>query len=327
MASWFEAPLWKMRIYASLREEVDPSTDRHYFRQRSVGYTGDLSFWKTPSPEPELPPLLIERLSMPLAPDDSICLAASTLAARIKSHFDPEQTLFVAILRAGVPLAAWLRRMLPGSEAVATSLFVGLGIDQAALSAIRADYPDRRIVFVDGWTGKGGVANELRRLEAGPLAVLSDPWGQAELRGTRNDVFSPSACFTGPTTLGFSRTFHVHDDERFAAYRFPDEFLQARFVESWLASCPVTRKDTLQDISEFRIKHESPLRLHSNEVCRALINSNPETLLFSESDSIVRSKFEFLLALAEAQKVPQRFNVSELDELNAQVACTLRLSC
>lgn len=327
MARPFEAPLWRMPVYARLEEEVDPYAQLDRFRQRSVGYTGDLSFWKTPSPEPKLPADLITKLSEPLAADAPIRTAASLLAGKLRCQFDPETILLVAILRAGVPVADWLQRMLPGSVAVATSLFVGLGIDQAAFQAIRADYPTRQIVFVDGWTGKGGVAKQLRQLDEGPLAVLSDPWGQAEFCGTRGDVFSPSACFTGPTTLGFSRTFYRSEDEPFAAYRFPQMLLQPSFIDAWQSATPKAVEPSESDLFDTeRVEPETPLRLHSNEVCRALINSNPETLLFAGSPHEARRKFEFLLKLAESQNVPQQFEMSSLRALSAEVACTLRLS-
>ena len=327
MTHCFEAPLWRMPVYARLVEEVDPHTQLDRFRQRNLGYTGNLSFWKTPSPEPRLPLALVERLSEPLDREAPIRTAASQMAGKLRAQFDPEQMLLVAILRAGVPVADWLRRMLPGSVAVATSLFVGLGIDQAALRAICADYPTRQVIFVDGWTGKGGVAKQLRQLDAGPLAVLSDPWGQAEYAGTRDDVFSPSACFTGPTTLGFSRTFFQSAEEVFSAYRFPGELLEPRFINAWQAATPEPAEPSMTQFSHTEpIEHDTPLRLHSNEVCRALINSNPETLLFAGSPHEARRKFAFLLALADSQNIPQQFDVASLRPISAEVACTLRLS-
>ncbi|RYE60191.1 MAG: hypothetical protein EOO82_03500, partial [Oxalobacteraceae bacterium] len=43
----------------------------------------------------------------------------------------------------------------------ALSMFYGLGWDEAALTQIIADFPDRELIFVDGWTSGGGVATQI----------------------------------------------------------------------------------------------------------------------------------------------------------------------
>lgn len=337
----FEATLWNQWVYAEMVDEVEPYGENEKFRKRTDGYSGNLSFWATPSPEPQLNDGLIERLSRPLPFDHPIRSAALNLAASIASRFDPSEILFVSILRAGVPVADWLTRLLPGSLAVATSLFIGHGIDAVSLSNLRAEHPDRKIVFVDGWTGKGGVARELRQLGVSPLAVLSDPWGQAYFCGTREDVLSPSACFTGPMTLGFSRTFTRRSDQCFAAYRFPKRFLRPEVTAAWMQSCPASRFSVANtavnvcteqhgsEITRFQLSagmREIPLRVHSNEVCRALINSNPGELWFADKKSTVVRDYELLLELADAQSIPQRFEVGDLSIFQAKVACTLELT-
>lgn len=325
MLSPFRARLWNQPIYAALLQEVNPANDSHLFRPRDIAYGGDQKFWATPSPEPELPANLTKKLSEPLASSHPICLAASTLASRIAECLQPEEIIFVAILRAGVPVADWLTRLLPGSVAVATSLFVGWGIDQVALNQIRDDHPERQCVFVDGWTGKGAVAGELRKLGAGPLAVLCDPWQCAEYCGTRDDLLSPSAFFTGPTTLGFSRTFVRSAEQPFAAYQFPVPMLVPSLVEAWQHSCPRGPFSSAAILPSSPIHHVTPLRVHSNEVGRALINSNPSELLFADSPSTAREQFSLLVELAEHQRVPIRFNVADMQQINARVACSLKV--
>ncbi|MCC9608604.1 hypothetical protein LOC68_09435 [Blastopirellula sp. JC732] len=329
MSNCFPAALWNQSIYASLAEEVHPYASLDRFRKRTVGYTGDQSFWATPSPEPKLNRALCDRLATPLPSEDPICVAAANLALEIAKQFEPSELLFVAILRAGVPVVEWLTSLLPGSVGVATSLFVGHGIDRASYANIQADYPTRKIVFVDGWTGKGGVAGELARHGLGPLAVLSDPWRLATFRGTQEDILSPSACFTGPTTLGFSRTFTREPDQSFAAYQFPDNLLEPTITQAWMESCPSGNLTANGSRSPER-RHvmppqETPLRVHSNEVCRALINSNPSEIMFACTPQEARERFELLLELADSQNIPQLFSVKDLASLNVQVACTLRL--
>lgn len=325
MPDSFLAPLWQQTVYAELLEEVDPRTQLDRFRPRHVGYTGNLNFWATPSPEPCLSDNLVSRLTQPVPEGSSLLVAANNLAAQIKSQYEEDKILFVAILRAGVPVAQWLTQLVHNSAAVATSLFVGHGIDQASLASIKRDHPDRRIIFVDGWTGKGGVAGELAKLGEGPLAVLSDPWCLADLRGTSEDLLSPSACFTGPTTLGFSRTFTRKPDSIFGTYQFPSSQLNPEIVNAWCVSCK-SCETKLDQASGNRIQHETELRVHSNEVCRALINSNPGELYFAGSAAHARDRFSLLLELADAQNVPQKYNVRELSALNTSVACSLELT-
>lgn len=224
----FRPELWGLDVYAELLQEVDPANDLWMFRSRDSGFQGDASFWAVPSPEPQIPAGVLDRLSS-IFVDEALVVASQSLAARIYERYQPERTLFVAILRAGVPVAEWLTRLLPGSVAVATSLFVGLGIDQVSLQSIRRDYPNRKIVYVDGWTGKGGVAREIKRLGEGELAVLCDPWRLADLSGTSADLLSPSAFFYGP------------DDSWIFANIHPKRRSTARSLS--LSACSATKAD------------------------------------------------------------------------------------
>ncbi|MBW2100715.1 MAG: hypothetical protein JRG68_08205, partial [Deltaproteobacteria bacterium] len=214
-----------------------------------------------------------------------------------------------------------LCQLLPGSVGAAVSLFVGLGIDTVALNRLRSDFPDRSIVFVDGWTGRGGVAKAISSLEAGPLAVLIDPWGWADFSGIQEDVFCPSACFTGLATLGFSRTFFVDENKLFSAYKFADKFSQTELVKSWQNLCP---KKILTPRKNYINKFftETPLRIHSNEVCRALINAAPKTLFFADDKSFAEQNFSLLIKLAEKRSVPLEFNVKHLKGMKTKVACS-----
>ncbi|MBF0234277.1 MAG: hypothetical protein HQK65_14755, partial [Desulfamplus sp.] len=252
--------------------------------------------------------------------------AAQNLAASILQwQPDPEKIVFVSILRAGVPITEWLCTILPGSVGAALSLFVGIGIDKVALASIENDFPDRSIVFVDGWTGRGGVARELATLNKGPLAVLIDPWGWADFSGIQEDVFCPSACFTGVATLGFSRTFFVDDNSLFSAYRFSEQFSKPELVMGWQKSSPVysSAPSCIKQAEIKRFHADTKLRIHSNEVCRALINAAPETLLFADDKQFAQSNFSLLLQLAEQRKIESEFNIGHLKELKTRVACTL----
>lgn len=319
-------PLWGISLYADLIHEVNPETDSSVFRDHKHIFSGDSSFWKIPSPEPELPHTLQFSLSNSVV-DERLVTAASVLASRVTEQFAPESLLLVAILRAGVPIASWLSKLLAGSVAVATSLFVGAGIDKVGLDLILRDYPQREILFVDGWTGRGGVAFELKKLARGKLAVLCDPWRLADFRGTTEDLLSPSALFTGPTTMGFSRTFTRSVDEMFAAFRFPSQMLRRDWVNRWRTASPrVIHHTGPASVDPGAVFYSTTWRVHANEVARALINSNPKRIFFSDTQTSVRNDYELLLELANARAVETKFAVHSLKKLETRVACELDVS-
>lgn len=318
---------WDQRFYLNLEEEVHPFNDISRFRPLDKAYTGNTTFWSTPSPEPDLNDAFWRDVAFSLNDDNTIQKAAQNLATSILQCYpDPEKILFVSILRAGVPITDWLCRLLPGSMGAAISLFVGLGIDTVALKRLRSDFPDRSIIFVDGWTGRGGVAKVISTLDMGPFAVLLDPWGWADFSGIQADVFCPSACFTGLATLGFSRTFFVDKNNFFSAYRFSDTFSQRELIKNWQNSCPghIEASCPPQKTGIDKFFAETPLRIHSNEVCRALINAAPETLFFADDKSFAEKKFSLLLKLADQRSVPSEFNVNHLEKLKTKVACKLK---
>ncbi len=316
--------LWGQEVYVQFHEEIDPFRDLKFFRPLERAYTGDNAFWAMPSPEPCFPDAFWETVGAHLD-DERIREAAVSLAeavARWESAGD--RLIFAAILRAGVPIADWLCRLFPGAKAAAVSLFVGLGIDGVALASLRRRHPERKIVFVDGWTGRGGVARAIADLGAGPLAVLVDPWGWADFSGTQADIFCPTACFTGVASLGFSRTFFVDDTRLFGAYRFPERHCRRDLVAGWQKCCPpVGRGGAGNSLPHRRFFQETPLRIHANEVCRALINAAPEKIFFLDAAGEVRRSFPLLIELAERRAVQVEYNVRRLSTLGTRVACTL----
>ncbi len=320
-----ENNFWRQHIYVNLLEEVHPFNEMDRFRKLEQAYTGENTFWSIPSPEPDLDDAFWQDVSAQLDNEKIRAAAQSMAAAIIQWEENPERLIFVAVLRAGVPIANWLCQMLPGSVTAAISLFVGIGIDRQALSQLQADFPERKIVFVDGWTGRGGVARELARLNAGPLAVLNDPWGWADFSGIQEDIFCPSACFTGLTTLGFSRTFVVDEQHFFAAYRFPKAYARKELVDAWCAAGPAEPSTPCPCTGKIRkFYEETELRIHSNEVCRALINASPDTLFFTDDAQYAQDHFPLLLLLAEQRGVPVEYNQTFLEKYRTHAACSLR---
>jgi Phosphoribosyl transferase (PRTase)/PELOTA RNA binding domain len=125
---------------------------------------------------------------------------AGALAARAQGR--PE-IVIASLARAGTPVGVLLRRALRrlgvAAHHVSISIIRDRGVDRAALRHIAARHDPRDVVFVDGWTGKGAIAAELRASLADGatgfapvLAVVADPAGQADLAATSEDYLIPS---------------------------------------------------------------------------------------------------------------------------------------
>lgn len=127
-------------------------------------------------------------------------------------------TVLVSLARAGTPAGILLKRYIRKKYGVSLphysiSIIRGRGIDHNAMKYLLARYAAERLLFVDGWTGKGAILRELEKEMAGyegvspGLAVLADPAGMASLCGTREDLLIPSSCLNSTVSGLVSRTF------------------------------------------------------------------------------------------------------------------------
>jgi hypothetical protein len=126
--------------------------------------------------------------------------------------------VLASLARAGTPVGILMRRWAQAVRGLelrhyAVSVVRGRGIDTAALGYLSARYDPSRVVFVDGWTGKGAIARELTSALAqfgggfvSDLAVLADPGLCVSTYGTREDYLIPSACLNSTVSGLVSRT-------------------------------------------------------------------------------------------------------------------------
>ncbi len=130
--------------------------------------------------------------------------------------------VLVSLARAGTPVGILARRWAAQRHGLdlphyAVSIVRGRGIDRLALRHLAEHHDPSRVVFVDGWTGKGAIARELaaaltaHEAETGDrfdpeLAVLADPGRCATLFGTREDWLIASACLNSTVSGLVSRT-------------------------------------------------------------------------------------------------------------------------
>ncbi len=342
------SPWPELKLYARNCGEVDP-----YAAENADLFRGEEAFasdvegwqrWSKPSPEPRLDsqfePLLLASIAHqgPIIHSLAHELAQKIIAA------NAHPPILIAVLRAGVPICALLAPILGAHYGqtipiCAFSLFYGLGWDEAALGQIVADFPDRELVFVDGWTSGGGVAKQIAssfslwrssgqpdftRGKSPQFATLCDPRGVATFSALRADFFVPSAAFTAPETLGFSRGFAFESGEIFGVYGFPTAQQKPAWVAAWLAILDSERAPLPPDDAPASERAPEGFRVHVNEVTRALINRDPLEIWLRISENSARDSLAPLLYLARKRGVKVEFERGELKNWGALAAARMR---
>lgn len=192
------------------------------------------------------------------------------------------QAVLISLARAGTPVGILLKRYILRKyqtevKHYSISIIRGRGIDHNAMKFLLEIYEAKRLLFVDGWIGKGAILGELKKeLAAYPgvsdeIAVLADPAGVTDLCGTHEDILIPSSCLNCTVSGLVSRTFlrddiiGAHDFHGAVYYEEMEredlsyDFIEAierefdcypsaakgkteNFPEDWRCSAPVSRK-------------------------------------------------------------------------------------
>jgi len=272
-------------------------------------------------------------------------LAAEIVAlARALAESRPRQITVVSLARAGTPIGALLVRALRwlgrcDARHYSVSIIRDRGIDENALAFIlrRERRESAGLAFVDGWTAKGVITEELRRalrhwnarqpeqLEE-MLYVVSDIGGTADAAATYDDYAIPSgilnATVSGLTSRSilnaaigsddfhgcvFYQEFALHDRSNWFLDQIAEYFPQ-------IESQPL--RDDLEERRELRRAMTDFLaRLHNNyrisdrnfikpgvaEATRVLLRRVPGRLLLRDP---VHPDVEHLHLLAEEKQVP-----------------------
>ncbi|WP_039057623.1 cysteine protease StiP domain-containing protein [Enterobacter sp. Bisph1] len=140
------------------------------------------------------------------------------LALTLAQRQEDEPVILVSLVRAGVPLGVMLHHALRdkgiASFHYGISIIRDRGIDTTALGIIEQRHGCKGIIFVDGWTGKGAIAAELKRSLDGRegyppqprLVVLADPCGSAWLAASDDDWLIPFGIMGAPVSGLISRS-------------------------------------------------------------------------------------------------------------------------
>ena len=178
-----------------------------------------------------------------------VAKAVGELSRRIMASRGRDVVL-VSLARAGIPAGLLVRRYIQRYYGVnvphsAISIIRGRGIDGNAMGYLLDRYKPGQLLFVDGWIGKGAILGELEKdVGAYPgvspeIAVLADPAGVTELRGTPEDILIPSSCLNSTVSGLISRTVLREDiigekDFHGAVYygELKDSDLSYHFIET-----------------------------------------------------------------------------------------------
>jgi len=267
------------------------------------------------------------------------------LARHIRAARSGAITL-VSLARAGTPVGVMLRRLLSllyGVDAPHYSISVirDHGADPSALDHVLARHDATSVVFVDGWTAKGTIGNELRRSLAArgaagntqpapDLFVLSDLAGQARACGSTEDYLIPSALLNATISGLVSRSvwnrqvaagqFHgclFYSDADWRAHDlsawFIDRLLsevrlhQARWMAEQLPEVDsLAQRQALENLiqtllARFDVNHRNFIKPGIGEATRALLRRAPRLLLLRDAAA---PQTRHLVQLAKDRAVP-----------------------
>ena len=132
------------------------------------------------------------------------------------------EVVLVSLARAGTSIGILIKHYLEHKyhckiAHYTISIIRGIGIDDNAIKYILQRHSPVSIQFVDGWTGKGAIQNQLTKSMSkypnvdSSLAVLSDPAHIAAKFGTCEDFLIASSCLNSTVSGLLSRTFLRND--------------------------------------------------------------------------------------------------------------------
>lgn len=260
--------------------------------------------------------------------------AVANVSKKIVEKYGKNITL-VSLARAGIPAGIFIKRYIKYKYNIdaahyAISIIRDMGIDRNAVDFILKNHSAKSIVFVDGWTGKGAIKNELlKELKNYPnisneLAVLADPANITSLAGTYEDILIPSSAFNCTISGLISRTFYKDDiilenDFHGAAYykEFINEDKTYEFINKVVSFFPqvteqeINRPDTygVDEVKElathFNISNINFIKPGIGETTRVLLRRIPWLVIINENKK--GSDIEHILQLAKEKNVQVKY--------------------
>jgi hypothetical protein len=214
-------------------------------------------------------------------------------------------------------LARALRRLGRAVPHYAVSIIRDRGIDQVALAYVTARHDPRSIVFVDGWTGKGAIAAELRSSIPASitpfLVVIADPAGAADLAATHDDYLIASGLLNGVVSGLISRS--ILNSDLTSAGDFHACVLLNTLARHDRSRAFVDHIDALAG-NAAPLVQDHVARAAANTACEAMVES-----LMAETGSSSRNLIKPGIAEATRvllRRVPERLYVRDLADPDVQ---------
>lgn len=200
---------------------------------------------------------------------EKLAFAIGVMSEKILKRHD-KNVVLVSLARAGTPIGILAKRYIKQRYNLdlphyTISIIRDRGIDINAIKYIINKHKySSKIQFIDGWTGKGTIANELKKacdeLEGifnmkfdSSLAVLADPCGYSNVYGIREDFLIPSACLNSTVSGLVSRTV-LRDDligkDDFHGAKFYKELKYVDESNNYLDTISACFKNEYQNIDE-----------------------------------------------------------------------------
>ncbi|MDX2373189.1 cysteine protease StiP family protein [Psychrobacter sp. PP-21] len=183
---------------------------------------------------------------------------------------DEHPLILVSLVRAGLPIGVLLQRALSDTESsyylpskhYGISIIRDRGLDPAALQMLLDAYPNSPIVFVDGWTGKGAIYQELARsldvfsdtsharfanifhqgANVIPLLTLADPAGVAWLAASAEDWLIPSGLLNSTVSGLISRSLYTEPQSGLHRSVFYEDLIEADHSLAFIDHVDATRR-------------------------------------------------------------------------------------
>ncbi len=261
---------WLLKDLSHLALEAPTAERERAIQSGTANYAESLPVEYSPSRDYQaLYTAAVERSAVRIATAVGV-VSELALAAR------ENQPVLVSLARAGTPIGILMRRWAQQIHDLelphfTMSIVRGVGLDQTALRHLGAHFDPARILFVDGWTGKGAIAGELSSALdqfadsdgvrfSDDLAVLADPGHCVSMFGTREDYLIPSACLNSTVSGLVSRTVfnteHI-DPHDFHGAKFYAELAASDVSNDFLDAISTHFKDVQQAVAHQVAAHRA----------------------------------------------------------------------
>lgn len=273
-----------------------------------------------------------------------------TLACQIHNLASDGAPILVSLARAGTPVGILIKRYLEKYFSTECSHYTisiirDKGIDENAMEyiynaeVIEKGNQVKNIFFIDGWTGKGAIKNQLSAAVESLkqkdskwsnlhdwLFVLADPGSVTEYYATREDCLLPSACLNSTVSGLLSRSIlnrfvdtangDFHGAVYFSDFERIDcsnKFLR-EIAEHFKAPIEGSHTDSVTSFScmsiidriceAFHIEDYLKVKPGIGETTRVLLRRMPYMVLVNETTSLADPDIAHILDLCKRKSVP-----------------------